>query len=119
MAPNQSDPTSIGLTSGRVIPLKNLPYSCKYSTGETLKCIAVVLTVKVSYVASTKYRKTGEQAASAPVVVWRMKAPEKLPLVRREPEEEVRAKVRRASGPRIASPLQMLSSFEGPAQPEF
>ena len=37
MAPNQSDPTSIGLTSGRVIPLKNLPYSCKYSTGETLK----------------------------------------------------------------------------------
>ena len=37
MAPNQSGPTSIGLTSGRVIPLKNLPYSCKYSTGETLK----------------------------------------------------------------------------------
>ena len=37
MAPNQSDPTSIGLTSGRVIPLKNLPYSCKYSAGETLK----------------------------------------------------------------------------------
>merc|ERR550539_628998 len=78
---------------------------------------AVVLTVKASYVASTKYRKTGEQATSAPVVVWRMKAPEKLPLVRREPEEEVRAKVRRASGPRIASPLQMLSSFEDPTQP--
>ena len=37
MAPNQSGPTSIGLTSGRVIPLKNLPYSCKYSAGETLK----------------------------------------------------------------------------------
>ena len=37
MAPNQSGSTSIGLTSGRVIPLKNLPYSCKYSTGETLK----------------------------------------------------------------------------------
>ena len=80
---------------------------------------AVVLTVKASYVASTKYRKTGEQATSAPVVVWRMKAPEKLPLVRREPEEEVRAKVRRASGPRIASPLQMLSSFEDPSQPQF
>jgi len=80
---------------------------------------AVVLTVKASYVASTKYRKTGEQATSAPVVVWRMKAPEKLPLVRREPEEEVRAKVRRASGPRIASPLQMLSSFEDPTQPQF
>ena len=80
---------------------------------------AVVLTVKASYVASTKYRKSGEQATSAPVVVWRMKAPEKLPLVRREPEEEVRAKVRRASGPRIASPLQMLSSFEDPTQPQF
>ena len=51
---------------------------------------AVVLTVKASYVASTKYRKTGEQASLAPVVVWRMKAPEKLPLVRREAEEEVR-----------------------------
>ena len=37
MAPIQSDSTSIGLTSGRVIPLKNLPYSCKYSAGETLK----------------------------------------------------------------------------------
>jgi len=37
MAPNQSVSTSIGLASGRVIPLKNLPYSCKYSTGETLK----------------------------------------------------------------------------------
>merc|ERR1711944_10108 len=41
---------------------------------------AVVLTVKSSYVASTKYRKTGEQASLAPVVVWRMRAPEKLPL---------------------------------------
>jgi len=80
---------------------------------------AVVLTVKASYVASTKYRKTGEQASLAPVVVWRMKAPEKLPLVRREAEEEVRAKVRRASGPRITSPLQMLSSFEDPSQPQF
>ena len=37
MAPNQSASTSIGLTSGWVIPLKNLPYSCKYSAGETLK----------------------------------------------------------------------------------
>ena len=37
MAPNQSGSTSIGLTSERVIPLKKLPYSGKYSTGEALK----------------------------------------------------------------------------------
>ena len=68
MAPNQSGPTSIGLTSGRVIPLKNLPYSCKYSTGETLKCIAVVLTVKVSYVASTKYKKLETKVQQLPYI---------------------------------------------------
>ena len=68
MAPSQSDPTSIGLTSGRVIPLKNLPYSCKYSTGETLKCIAVVLTVKVSYVASTKYKKLETKVQQLPYI---------------------------------------------------
>ena len=34
MAPIHSDSTSIGLTSGRVIPLKNLSFSCKYWTGE-------------------------------------------------------------------------------------
>ena len=37
MDPNQSASTSIGLTSGWVYPLKNLPYSCKYSAGATLK----------------------------------------------------------------------------------
>jgi hypothetical protein len=37
MAPNQSGSTSIGLASGWGYPLKNLPYSCKYSAGETLK----------------------------------------------------------------------------------
>ena len=37
MAPKQSASTLIDLTSEWVIPLKNLPYSCKYSTGETLK----------------------------------------------------------------------------------
>ena len=37
MAPYQSASTSIGLTSGWGYPLKNLPYSCKYSNGEALK----------------------------------------------------------------------------------
>nr|KAF6307750.1 catenin alpha 2 [Myotis myotis] len=39
---------------------------------------AVVLTVKASYVASTKYQKVyGTAAVNSPVVSWKMKAPEK------------------------------------------
>ena len=37
MAPNQSVLTLIDLTPGWAIPLKNLPFSCKYSTGAALK----------------------------------------------------------------------------------
>ena len=74
---------------------------------------AVVLTVKASYVASTKYRKTEQMAAKAPLVVWKMKAPEKKPLVRREAPEEVRAKVRKGSQKKQASPMKLLSDFEG------
>ncbi|CAH1374432.1 unnamed protein product [Tenebrio molitor] len=56
---------------------------------------AVILTVKASYVASTKYPRQG--TISSPIVVWKMKAPEKKPLVRPEKSEEVRAKVRKGS----------------------
>jgi len=79
---------------------------------------AVVLTVKASYVASTKYRKTEEQTKLAPLVVWRMKAPEKKPLVRREAPEDVKAKVRKGAGVKQTSPLKMLSDFEGPNSDE-
>merc|ERR1711992_270729 len=67
---------------------------------------AVVLTVKASYVASTKYRKnsTGTDKPTQPLVVWRMKAPEKKPLVRREAPDEVRAKIRKGAGVAQASP---------------
>ena len=65
-----------------------------------------------SYVASTKCRKTELQAKLAPVVVWKMKPPEKLPLVRREAPEEVMSKVRRGSGYKVVSPQQILSDFE-------
>merc|ERR1712179_206105 len=77
---------------------------------------AVVLTVKASYVASTKYRKleTKVQQDTPPLVVWKMKAPEKKPLVRREAPEEVRAKARRGSQKRAANPLKALSEFQGP-----
>merc|ERR1719320_1270853 len=69
---------------------------------------SVVLTVKASYVASTKYRKLETKVLSddAPLVIWKMKAPEKKPLVRREAPEEVRAKVRRGSQKRAANPLK-------------
>merc|ERR1712218_516034 len=74
---------------------------------------AVVLTVKASYVASTKYRKnsTGTEEAN-PLVVWRMKAPEKKPLVRREAPEEVKAKIRKGTGVSQTSPSKVLSDFE-------
>ena len=40
--------------------------------------------------------------------------PEKLPLVRREAPEEVRAKVRRGSQRKAANPVKELSHFTGP-----
>ena len=67
-----------------------------------------------------------------PIVVWKMKAPEKKPLVRREAPEEVhlfvdseccmcficvlqvRAKVRRGSQKRQSNPMKVLSEFHGP-----
>ncbi|KAK4298874.1 hypothetical protein Pmani_017629 [Petrolisthes manimaculis] len=73
---------------------------------------AVVLTVKCSYVASTKYPRQG--TIVSPIVVWKMKAPEKKPLVRRERAEEVRAKVRKGSSKKPVSALKALAEFHGP-----
>ena len=77
---------------------------------------AVVLTVKASYVASTKYKTLEAKNSSTdpPLVIWKMKAPEKQPLVRREAPEEVKAKVKRGSQKKPASPLKALSEFQGP-----
>ncbi|KAF9805130.1 hypothetical protein SFRURICE_013323 [Spodoptera frugiperda] len=75
---------------------------------------AVVLTVKASYVASTKYTRQGTIAS--PIVVWRMKAPEKKPLIRPEKPEEVRAKVRRGSQKKQPSPIHALAEFQSPAE---
>uniref|UniRef100_A0A6B2E8T9 Putative alpha-catenin n=1 Tax=Phlebotomus kandelakii TaxID=1109342 RepID=A0A6B2E8T9_9DIPT len=74
---------------------------------------AVVLTVKYSYVASTKYTRQGTVAS--PIVVWKMKAPEKKPLVRPEKPEEVRAKVRKGSQKKVQNPIHALSEFQNPA----
>ncbi|XP_037814753.1 catenin alpha isoform X2 [Lucilia sericata] len=74
---------------------------------------AVVLTVKYSYVASTKYTRQG--TVTSPIVVWKMKAPEKKPLVRPEKPEEVRAKVRKGSQKKVQNPIHALSEFQSPA----
>uniref|UniRef100_A0A6M2DL37 Putative alpha-catenin n=1 Tax=Xenopsylla cheopis TaxID=163159 RepID=A0A6M2DL37_XENCH len=74
---------------------------------------AVVLTVKASYVASTKYTRI-QGTVPAPIVVWRMKAPEKKPLVRPEKPEEVRAKVRKGSQKKVQNPIHALSEFQSP-----
>lgn len=74
---------------------------------------AVVVTVKASYVASTKYQKVyGTAAVNSPVVSWRMKAPEKKPLVKREKPEECQTRVRRGSQKKHISPVQALSEFK-------
>lgn len=75
---------------------------------------AVVLTVTYSYVASTKYPRQGTIAS--PIVVWKMKAPEKKPLVRPEKPEEVRAKVRKGSQKKIQNPIHALSEFQSPTE---
>jgi len=76
---------------------------------------AVVLTVKASYVASTKYKTLeAKTTMDPPLVIWKMKAPEKQPLVRREAPEEVKAKVKRGSQKKPTSPLKALSEFQGP-----
>uniref|UniRef100_A0A8V0Y194 Catenin alpha 3 n=1 Tax=Gallus gallus TaxID=9031 RepID=A0A8V0Y194_CHICK len=57
---------------------------------------AVVQTVKMSYIASTKIIKIQSPTGPRhPVVMWRMKAPEKKPLIKREKPEEIYAAVRK------------------------
>ncbi|CAK8697210.1 unnamed protein product [Clavelina lepadiformis] len=70
---------------------------------------AVVVTVKSSYVASTKYRKAG---TPNPGILWKMKAPEKKPLVRRDMGDDRKTPVRRASQKRHVNPAQALSEFK-------
>nr|XP_002131748.1 catenin alpha-2 [Ciona intestinalis] len=71
---------------------------------------AVVLTVKSSYVGSTKYRKAGTMHTDG--ILWKMKAPEKKPLIRREIGDDKKAPVRRASQKRLVNPAQALSEFK-------
>ena len=76
---------------------------------------AVVLTVKASYVASRMYRFQETQSSScppSPIVVWKMRTPEKKPLVRREHPEEFRARIRQGASTKQTSPVKALSEFQ-------
>ncbi|XP_034966058.1 catenin alpha-1 isoform X1 [Zootoca vivipara] len=74
---------------------------------------AVVQTVKASYVASTKYQKSqGMASLNLPAVSWKMKAPEKKPLVKREKQDETQTKIKRASQKKHLNPVQALSEFK-------
>ncbi|XP_064630092.1 catenin alpha-2-like isoform X2 [Lineus longissimus] len=69
---------------------------------------AVVLTVKASYVASTKYNK----GVKVRGISWKMRAPEKKPLVRREKPEELTSKIRRSTRVKKIEPVKELSEFQ-------
>ncbi|XP_054839930.1 catenin alpha-3 [Eublepharis macularius] len=75
---------------------------------------AVVQTVKMSYIASTKIIRIQSPAGPRhPVVMWRMKAPEKKPLIKREKPEEIYAAVRKGSAKKKIHPVQVMSEFRG------
>ena len=76
---------------------------------------AVVLTVKATFVASTKYTSKMGGKVHSPIVVWKMRAPDKKPLVKREKPEEARGKVRRGSQKKVLTPIRALAEFKSPA----
>ncbi|KAK1903896.1 Catenin alpha-2 [Dissostichus eleginoides] len=73
----------------------------------------VVSTVKASYVASTKYQKNKNmEALNMPAISWKMKAPEKKPLVKREKQDDQTNRVKRSSQKKHINPVQALSEFK-------
>ncbi|CAF3421133.1 unnamed protein product [Rotaria socialis] len=71
---------------------------------------AVVLTVKASYIASTKYRnKSGNKE---PIVQWKMRLPEKKPLVLFDRQNELDSRIRKGSAKTRLEPLHVLSQFQ-------
>ncbi|KAK2116060.1 Catenin alpha-1 [Saguinus oedipus] len=74
---------------------------------------AMVQTVKASYVASTKYQKLqGMTSLNLPAVSWKMKVPEKTPLVKREKQDETQTKIKQAFQKKHVNPGQALSKFK-------
>lgn len=71
---------------------------------------AVVSVVKASYVASTKY--TSKTGSKKPIVQWKMKAPEKKPLVLTPKPQDLSARVKKASQKKRVEPIKELSEFQ-------
>ena len=73
---------------------------------------AVVQTVKAAYVASTKYRS---ENTARPTVVWKVRAPDKKPLIKPIKNEEIGgspgASVIRKESRHVNSPAKELSHF--------
>lgn len=73
---------------------------------------AVVSTVKASYVASTMYtQRLNGQAPPTTIVKWKVKAPEKKPLIRKEKSGEAWARIQRSPRKRNVAPLKILNEF--------
>lgn len=73
---------------------------------------AVVSTVKASYVASTMYsQRLNGQAPPTTIVKWKVKAPEKKPLVRKEKPGDAWTRIQRAPRKRNVAPLKVLNEF--------
>ncbi|CAF4821365.1 unnamed protein product [Rotaria sp. Silwood1] len=71
---------------------------------------AVVLTVKASYIASTKYRnKSGNKE---PVVQWKMRLPEKKPLVFVDRQHETNSRSKKSTVKKRLEPIHVLSEFQ-------
>ena len=93
---------------------------------------AVVLTVKASYIASTKYRnKSGNREVRLikieiiivfffllfffsikPIVQWKMRLPEKKPLVLTDRHYEFDSRISKSSARKRLEPLHVLSQFQ-------
>lgn len=72
---------------------------------------AVVSVVKASYVASTKYQIRTDMMMK-PKVQWKMKAPEKKPLILTAKPQDAAARVRKASQKKHIEPITELSEFQ-------
>uniref|UniRef100_A0A915LA29 Catenin alpha-2 n=1 Tax=Romanomermis culicivorax TaxID=13658 RepID=A0A915LA29_ROMCU len=83
---------------------------------------AVILAVKAAYIASTKYPSKGSKQSS--LVVWKMRGPDKKPLVRKEePSATIVGKsaqsiIRRSSQRREMPPIKVLADFSNNGCPQ-
>jgi len=102
-----------GTSCNRAVPSRQVDSAMSLIQAAKNLMNAVVQTVKASYVASTKYQKSqGMASLNLPAVSWKMKAPEKKPLVKREKQDETQTKIKRASQKKHVNPVQALSEFK-------